>query len=191
MPTPPDARDAERLEQLYVRGNYEIRPVVAAILRHPALYDGPRMVKSPVLYNAGLLRRIGRPIDTTSWVWLDSMAGQQLFYPPNVAGWDETRWLDTATWRGRWWIAQARARPVRARPGQGQAAVRRRRSSSRRARLLAAAGARRGDAARAATFARRRGRRREGQKWKQQQYPPMAQNALRHLIAVSPELQAA
>ena len=31
----------------------------------------------------------------------------------------------------------------------------------------------------------------KGQKWKQQQYPPMVQNALRHLIAVSPEFQAA
>ena len=90
-----------------MRGNFEIRPVVAAILRHPALYEGPRMVKSPVLYTAGLLRRIGRPIDTTSWVWLDSMSGQQLFYPPNVGGWDDTRWLDTASWRGRWWIAQS------------------------------------------------------------------------------------
>jgi hypothetical protein len=31
----------------------------------------------------------------------------------------------------------------------------------------------------------------KGQNWKQQQYPEMAQNALRHLIATSPELQAA
>ena len=28
-------------------------------------------------------------------------AGQRLFYPPNVAGWDDERWLDTATFRGR------------------------------------------------------------------------------------------
>ena len=83
-----------------------MRPVVAAILQHPALYRGPRLVKPPVVYNAGLLRRIRRGIDTTAWTWLDSMAGQQLFYPPNVGGWDDTRWLDTATWRGRWWIAQ-------------------------------------------------------------------------------------
>jgi len=32
-------------------------------------------------------------------------SGQRLFYPPNVAGWDETRWLDTATFRGRWFLA--------------------------------------------------------------------------------------
>src|SRR3712207_8124658 len=29
------------------------------------------------------------------------LAGQQLFYPPNVSGWDDSTWLDTSTWRGR------------------------------------------------------------------------------------------
>ena len=62
-------------------------------------------MKPPVVYTAGLLRARGRGIDTTAWTWLDSMAGQQLFYPPNVAGWDDTRWLDTATFRGRWFVA--------------------------------------------------------------------------------------
>src|SRR5205823_11459930 len=117
-PYSPDGATHKALERLYVSSKYEVRPVVAAILRHPALYDGPRMVKSPVLYNAGLLRRIGRGIDTTAWAWLDSMAGQQLFYPPNVAGWDDSRWLDTATWRGRWWIAQYVLHPYALDPGK-------------------------------------------------------------------------
>ncbi|HEY5333829.1 MAG TPA: DUF1800 family protein, partial [Solirubrobacterales bacterium] len=34
--------------------------------------------------------------------WLCSGAGQQLFWPPNVAGWDDTRWLDTSRTRARW-----------------------------------------------------------------------------------------
>ena len=59
----------------------------------------------PVVYNAGLLRAIGRPIDTTAWAWLSAGAGQQLFYPPNVSGWDFTRWLDTSTTKARWEIA--------------------------------------------------------------------------------------
>ncbi len=63
------------------------------------------MVKSPVVLNAGLLRTIGRPIDTAAWYAQDAGAGQQLFYPPDVGGWDYTRWLDTATWRARWFIA--------------------------------------------------------------------------------------
>jgi len=79
-----------------------VRPVVTAILKHPALYTGPRMVKSPVVYTAGLLRATGRGIDSAQWFRLSALAGQRLFYPPNVAGWDETRWLDTSTLRGRW-----------------------------------------------------------------------------------------
>ena len=40
-----------------------------------------------LLLHAGwrILPRLGRGIDTEAWVWLCSEAGQQLFYPPNVA----------------------------------------------------------------------------------------------------------
>ena len=72
---------------------------------HPAFYTAPRMVKPPVVYNAGLLRMRGRDIDNSVWWTLGQSAGQQLFYPPDVGGWDYTRWLDTATFRARWFIA--------------------------------------------------------------------------------------
>jgi hypothetical protein len=64
-------------------------------------------VTPPVVYNAGLLRSIGRYIDTTSWAWLSANAGQQLFYPPNVSGWDFGAWLDTSTTRARWEMASS------------------------------------------------------------------------------------
>ncbi len=105
VPVPPDGTTQAALESLYRSGGYEIRPLLDAILRHPALYLGPAMVKPPVVYTAGLLRALGRGIDTSAWVWLDDEAGQRLFYPPNVAGWDDSRWLDTATFRGRWDVA--------------------------------------------------------------------------------------
>ena len=101
IPTPPDKQTAAALEATYKQG-YQIRPVVSAILQHPDLYEGQRMVKPPVVHVAGLLRRIGEGINTTAWAWIGQISGQQLFYPPNVAGWDDTRWLDTATFRGRW-----------------------------------------------------------------------------------------
>src|SRR5207248_1040006 len=85
--------------------------------RLPQRLEGRRLCKSPAVYPAGLLRRLGRGIDTTSWSWLGAMAGQQLFYPPNVAGWDDSRWLDTATWRGRWWIAGNVLHPYSLDPG--------------------------------------------------------------------------
>src|SRR5712691_8583920 len=86
-------------------GNYDWRDSCRLVLTHPALYTGPRMVKPPTVYAAGMLRTLGRGIDTAAWAKLSVLAGQRLFYPPNVAGWDETRWLDTATFRGRWYLA--------------------------------------------------------------------------------------
>jgi hypothetical protein len=47
----------------------------------------------------------GRYVDTSAWWVQSAAAGQQLFYPPDVGGWDYSRWLDTATWRARWFIA--------------------------------------------------------------------------------------
>ena len=59
----------------------QIRPVVEAILKHPALHTGPRMVKPPVVYNAGLLRTLGRGIDTAAWWQLDQSAGHAAVLP--------------------------------------------------------------------------------------------------------------
>jgi len=191
VPVPPDAATQTALEQLYVSSGYGIRPVVEAILRHPALFDGPRLVKPPVVYTAGLLRRIRRGIDTTAWTWLDAMSGQQLFYPPNVAGWDDTRWLDTATWRGRWWIAQYALDPYALDPAHAK-------KPDDAKKLLASALSfwhepQLGKPTRQAlhAFAHRALGDAVGTDWKTQQYPPMVDNALRQLIAVSPELQAA
>lgn len=80
---------------------------------HPDLYNGPRMVKPPAVYTAGLLRAIGRGVDTSLWWRLAGLSGQRLFCPPNVAGWDDSRWLDTSTWRGRWFIAMTALQPYR------------------------------------------------------------------------------
>jgi uncharacterized protein (DUF1800 family) len=104
VPTEAPAATQRALEALY-RNAYQVRPVVEAILQHPALYTGPRMVKPPVVYAAGLLRAVGRGVQGANWANLGAQAGQRLFRPPNVAGWDDTRWLDTSTFRGRWFVA--------------------------------------------------------------------------------------
>jgi hypothetical protein len=90
------------LQELYA--GFRVRPVVEAILLHPAFHTGPRMATPPVVFNAGLLRMRGRYIDTSAWWSLGQQAGQQLFYPPDVGGWDDTRWLDTSTFRARWFM---------------------------------------------------------------------------------------
>jgi hypothetical protein len=60
---------------------------------------------------AGLLRALGRGIDTDTWWWVGLACGQQLFFPPDVSGWDESRWLDTSTWRWRFNLAAAALEP--------------------------------------------------------------------------------
>jgi uncharacterized protein (DUF1800 family) len=188
VPTAPDGATRRALEALYAK-DFQIRPVVETILRDPALYTGPRMVKPPAVYNAGLLRALGRGIDTTAWAWLSSGTGQRLFLPPNVAGWDDERWLDTATFRGRWWVANYAIRPysltdtqAASLPAEPQALVDGAiafwgsptlRPETRTA-LLAFATKALGDA---------------DSKWKRTSYRFLTANALRQLVAVSPDLQ--
>jgi len=102
IPTPPSAAVRDQLAQAYVGSGWQILPVLEAILISPDLYEGPPMVKPPVVHLASMLRALGRPVDTEAWAWICEQAGQQLFWPPNVAGWDDTRWLDTSRMRARW-----------------------------------------------------------------------------------------
>jgi hypothetical protein len=105
VPQPPSPDTLNSLVYIYAAGDYAIRPVLESILMHPDFYEGPAMVKPPVVYLASLMRATGTFIHDEQWIWLSDMAGQRLFYPPNVAGWDDNRWLDTNTLRGRWLLA--------------------------------------------------------------------------------------
>jgi uncharacterized protein (DUF1800 family) len=98
---PPPAPERRALERTYVASGFQTRPLVEAILRHPLFYNGPRMVIPPVVYCAGLLRALGRTVQTDDWAWIGQQIGQRLFEPPNVAGWDYKHWLDTSRWAGR------------------------------------------------------------------------------------------
>ncbi|HEY3181490.1 MAG TPA: DUF1800 family protein [Gaiellaceae bacterium] len=189
VPTAPDAATQRALEGLY--GKREVRPVLEAILRHPALHEGQRMTKPPVVHAAGLLRRLGAGVDT-DWSWIGELSGQQLFYPPNVSGWDDSRWLDTSTFRGRWLgvqhILEKRQldpeHPPANMPADPKALLDRALefwarpplSDATRAALLDFATKAVGDAR---------------QSWKRKSYPVLVENALRQLIAVSPDLQTA
>jgi uncharacterized protein (DUF1800 family) len=101
VPVPPPASTLHGLERAYVDGGFEVRPLVEAILRHPAFYEGPRAVIPPVVFTAGLLRALGETVTTDDWSWIGVDCGQRLFEPPNVAGWNYADWMDTARWSGR------------------------------------------------------------------------------------------
>ena len=148
------------------------------------------MVKPPVVHIAGLLRRIGAGITTTAWSWIGQISGQQLFYPPNVAGWDDTRWLDTATFRGRWEGVQQVLQKSSLNPSKPPADT-----PTTAPALLASALKFWGNPTlspgttyqlnRFAALALHDGK----ADWQQKTYPVLVENALRQLIGVSPDMQ--
>lgn len=189
IPTPPSASTSRALQSLYKRSGYQVKPVIRAILHHPDFFNGPRMVKPPIVHQAGMLRALGRGVDITSWAWIGSMTGQQLFYPPNVGGWKQRNWLNTAAFRGYWTAASYAVDPYDLStekwksynlPGDADGLIstalqfwgdpvisNQTRTSLKEfvTRSLAYADAR----------------------WKREQYPVLTQNALRMLIATSPD----
>jgi hypothetical protein len=186
IPTPPDADTAARLEGLYKGSGYEIRPVLEAILCAPQLYDGPRIVKPPTVFVAGMLRARRKAITDNRWSWVLSNAGQRVYYPPDVAGWDDKRWLDTNTTLGRWEAVYYVLDDDTVDPNWGsayaaetpEAAVAKARTFWGDPNLSAAGAAALQDFARSAIPS-------DGMTWQHAQ----RQNALRQLVAASPDYQ--
>jgi uncharacterized protein (DUF1800 family) len=188
--------DMRAAEGIYVSSGKRILPVVEAMLMHPLVHAGPRMVKPPIVQIAGMLRGIGRYIDTDTWVWESALAGQMPFYPPNVGGWEAERWLNTGTWLARFNLASqmigeqriAKAPPSKATSKEpaaadpkaltkeaiafwGEPTV----SKATRGALASYAKSAAVDSATAA--------------WEREQYPTLALNALRALVVATPDYQ--
>jgi uncharacterized protein (DUF1800 family) len=91
----------------FVAGNWELEPLLRAMLNHDEFYSDrakTRTVKSPVDYMVGLTKTLGvsckgRNVgDSAELQDLLEDMGQQLFEPPNVAGWPGgKRWVTTGT----------------------------------------------------------------------------------------------
>ena len=106
IPSPPDEATLASLQGLYVelrlldprgaRGD----PAAPRLLRRPRARDAARR-----LQRRACCARSAARSTRTSWAWLSANAGQQLFYPPNVSGWDFGAWLDTSTTKARWEMA--------------------------------------------------------------------------------------
>jgi uncharacterized protein (DUF1800 family) len=190
IPTPPSARTRRALQRLYVGQGHAVRPVLEAILRHPALYRGSRMVKPPIVFIAGMLRGMRRGVDSDAWVWLSDLAGQQLFYPPDVSGWDDQHWLDTSSWRGRWLAATWAASEKQLDPEKDKLPDERPSAAVERALAFWGRPQISNGTRRALEQFVKRCRAGAKQDWKQETYPLLCQNALRVMIATSPDLQA-
>jgi uncharacterized protein (DUF1800 family) len=147
------------------------------------------MVKPPVVQLASMLRATGRYIDTYSWVWLCEGAGQQLFWPPNVSGWDDTRWLDTSRMRARWNTVDYLLDSISVNPWSDPYSATET-AEEALARAVASWGSpalREEHRAELLDFARRSEKLAIAD-WQQGPYRAMRQNALLQLIGVSPDL---
>ncbi len=172
----------------YRDSGWAIRPVLETILLSPELYEGPAMVKPPVVQLAGMLRALGRGIDTDAWVWLCDPAGQVLFQPPNVSGWDDSRWLDTSRMRARWNIVDYALDGISVNAWDGKYST----SESADEALIRALASWGSPALRPEHRAEllefsQRAERTAIAKWQQGPYRAMRQNALLQLIGISPD----
>ncbi|HET9016945.1 MAG TPA: DUF1800 domain-containing protein [Thermomicrobiaceae bacterium] len=87
------------------QNNYSIKEAVRAIFLLPefranAAYRAS--IKSPAEYSAGMLRGLGVKAEGPYVPYAQTRMGQELFNPPNVAGWPGgTSWLNSGTWLTR------------------------------------------------------------------------------------------
>ncbi|MGZ4754972.1 MAG: DUF1800 domain-containing protein [Acidimicrobiia bacterium] len=99
----PSTEILDALTTAFVGSNLDIATVLRTIFLHPEFYSPTArqgLVRSPVEWVVACLKALGfTAADTNPQWWMDQM-GQQLFYPPNVAGWkNNAYWVNsTALW---------------------------------------------------------------------------------------------
>src|SRR5579864_1583439 len=98
----PDPVLVEGMAQRLIATGYELAPVLRAMFRSQAFYHPSvihAQIKSPVEFVVGAVRHLG--IATPDWVRLSQLtaeAGQHLFFPSTVKGWDGGKaWINAAT----------------------------------------------------------------------------------------------
>jgi uncharacterized protein (DUF1800 family) len=98
----PEPTEVKRLAALFRSANYELAPLMRAMLTAPSFY-APEMratlVKSPVDLVVGTLRQFKFEVhDAAPFAVLTRQLGQDLFQPPNVKGWPGGEvWINTNT----------------------------------------------------------------------------------------------
>ena len=98
----PDPQAINYLANLLVDHDYEILPVLEGLFGGAFFYDDKvpgRRIKSPIELIVNVMRLLDLSFEhAESLSYLQTALGQQLFNPPNVAGWPGGRsWINNAT----------------------------------------------------------------------------------------------
>jgi uncharacterized protein (DUF1800 family) len=97
----PEPQLVDQVASLLVRSGYELRPVLATLLRSNVFFSERAyraLVKSPVEFVVGTHQLFGVPQVVPAELATLRAMGQVLFYPPNVKGWDGgAAWINSAT----------------------------------------------------------------------------------------------
>lgn len=96
------APDIDRLARIFRDNNYEIKPVLEALFKTPAFWSPDNratLIRSPADFIASTLRAAQMPaIERRVLLTATRKMGQQLFYPPNVKGWQQGHyWINAQT----------------------------------------------------------------------------------------------
>jgi uncharacterized protein (DUF1800 family) len=102
----PDAAEVRRMAALFRDANYEVKPLLRAMLLSDAFWaeaNRASLIKSPVDVVVGTLRTFEiQPMDYRPAAFAIAALGQNLFTPPNVKGWPGGEaWIDASTLLGR------------------------------------------------------------------------------------------
>ncbi len=103
-PSGTDDNVIEQMATLFKEKNFEIRPLIAAVLKSAHFFDEANIgvqIKTPVEYVVGFARQLSKAFASDAGASMATME-QTLMDPPNVSGWEGYhRWISTKTYPNR------------------------------------------------------------------------------------------
>jgi uncharacterized protein (DUF1800 family) len=111
----------DELANVFLTNDLEIAPLVRAVLVHPEFYSAAAkqgLVRTPTDWVVAILAHSGLTAAAVNVFSFGDRMGQQIFDPPNVAGWkSNSYWLTTSALSGRANVAKKVAGLLRANNG--------------------------------------------------------------------------